>query len=80
MSKELEDLFSPEDEAEIQRDAIKGKISDDLDIIKQTVDFMKDHPQDIEPEVWTTMQEALASYQVWMKQQGIGMPQPDVDI
>ncbi|WAJ32206.1 hypothetical protein OUO20_13665 [Arthrobacter sp. FX8] len=80
MSQELEDMFSPEDEAHIQREAIKGKITDDIAVFRQMVDSMKQNPRDVEPEVWDAMQEALASYQAWMKQQGIGMQQPDVDI
>lgn len=79
MSYEPEDLISPEDEAEIQRGAIRGKITDDLDVIQQTVDFMKKNPEDVEPEAYTHLLDALAAYQVWAKQQGIGLPQPDVD-
>ena len=80
MSHQPEDLISPEEEAEIQRDAILGKVTADLDAISQMVDFMREHPRDVEPEMYASIQQALAQYQVWMKQQGIGMPQPDVDI
>ncbi|BCW76259.1 hypothetical protein [Arthrobacter sp. NicSoilB11] len=80
MSQGPEDLFSPEEEAQIQRDAIRNKINDDLDIFEQTLDAIRENPENVGPGVHEAMQEAVTLYKGWMKQQGIGMPQPDVDI
>lgn len=79
MSHEPEDLISPEDEAEIQRGAIRGKVTDDLVIIKRIVDTMIAHPEAVEPEGHQLLGEMLALYEAYMKQQGIGLPQPDID-
>lgn len=80
MSHEPEDLISPEEEADIQRSAIRGKISDEIDVIERMVRQMETHPDSFEPEFIHGMHHMIVMYQEYMKQQGIGLPQPDVDI
>lgn len=80
MSHQPEDLFSPEDESEIQRSAIRGKVSDDLEVIGRMVIQMRANPEAFDPEFIEGMHQMVVMYEAYMKQQGIGLPQPDVDI
>jgi hypothetical protein len=79
MNLEPEDLISPEDEAEMQRNFINGHSEDVIEHLQRAVIFMEANKEQVTPDVLEFMREAFTRHATWMRQNGIGLPQQDID-
>jgi hypothetical protein len=79
MNIEPEDLISPEDEAEMHRNFVMGHGEEVIDTMERMVAAMQSHPSEVSPEAYTILADALANHKLWLRQNGIGLEQPDID-
>jgi hypothetical protein len=79
MNLEPEDLISPEDEAEMQRNVVLDQSAEVLEAIQRFHIAFKANPEIVPAGAYEMLGEGLSQQLAWMRQNGIGLPQQDVD-